>query len=305
MQILSVLNNDHQMNFWNINTILIRRSNGSRNYDKMHWLGKIEEWFFDFGQTRFRMQGQLLDGRISVIKDQSLGRSNHNKTAFIALKVAISFSVIGVLGMLLARVYYRKINTFAVQSEFQRREIILMEKLKNNLLDDIKNELKTEHKSFNLNFHQDGYTLLIRAILSQDPELVALMLESNNNRLDINDKSAGLSPLLITIAKMTIEQQSSAKENFKKIAILLCKAGADMVLAKDEVSILINRTMPNSSSEDKLATALHIFSSFSEIEVMEEEKKDIQVDFPSPDEYSFANINLLSNILPTQTICVD
>lgn len=293
----------HHIGFWdNIATESIPYSNKSQGC-KINWLGKIEEWFFDMGQKRYHIQEQLLDGRIVVIQDRTVRTLDlKRKVLVIALKVGITLSVFGFFGMLLARAWYRQSNTFILNPKLQRKELSVMKQLKNNSIEDLKTNLRSTNQSLNLNFEKDGCTLLYKAVLSQDPELISLLLENSSKAIETTLKGS-FSPSLISIYMMALATSDESRKNFKQISYLLHKAGLKINLY--ELSNLISQTNPN--SENKLLILLlnlRVTSAYNEVmemdkqEVIEEKESTERPESLFPE--GFSKVNLVLPLLMAQ-----
>lgn len=102
---------------------------GSSKNEKLAWLGRCVEGYFDVGQSAYSIPPYphlVKDGLVGVVKEEPLKRSTLEvvlRVTFIALKAISYLSLILPLGMVIGKVIYRTSNRFSVQKKISGEEV--------------------------------------------------------------------------------------------------------------------------------------------------------------------------------------
>lgn len=95
----------------------VRWPDGAHNEEGCHWIGKMVEWYFDYGQTSYNILQEECDDGIPTEKHEakrSLGRTIL-KVIGCALKALSLLTLVIPLVMLIGKAFYRADNIFVVK----------------------------------------------------------------------------------------------------------------------------------------------------------------------------------------------
>ncbi|MEM1283299.1 MAG: hypothetical protein AAGG81_07075, partial [Chlamydiota bacterium] len=103
----------------------IRWPNGAHKEEGCHWMGKMVEWYFDYGQTSYNVTHQECDSGILTEKHEAkrgLGRTILKVVACV-LKAISLISIAIPLLMLIGKLFYRCDNNFIIKKKIGDPEI--------------------------------------------------------------------------------------------------------------------------------------------------------------------------------------
>lgn len=102
------------------------RAETQRN-EKVTWLGRAVEWYFDIGQEVYSiLPGPVADRSVPVVKEESPQRSFFGvilRVVTVALKIISYLSLILPLMMVVGKLIYRAENRFSLQRKISDKEI--------------------------------------------------------------------------------------------------------------------------------------------------------------------------------------
>lgn len=100
---------------------------GSHRNEKMAWLGRSVEWYFDIGQTSYSiLPGPVADKSVPLIKNEAKQRSFFSmlmRVAAVALKIISYLTLVLPLIMVVGKLVYRAENRFSLQKQMSEKEI--------------------------------------------------------------------------------------------------------------------------------------------------------------------------------------
>src|SRR5690606_38909787 len=100
---------------------------GTQRNEKVAWLGRSVEWYFDIGQDSYSiLPGPVADRSVPVVKEDAAQRSFFGvilRVVSVALKIISYLSLILPLMMVVGKLIYRAENRFSLQRQISEKEI--------------------------------------------------------------------------------------------------------------------------------------------------------------------------------------